>query len=92
MYVLAWANTSSQLSYVGEGKPQLSRQLRFLAGCVVVHGPQGLCMVVAPCSVFCLERPTPTTWQVSGGGPPPHFDKSWECAQRPRGVTCSMKT
>jgi hypothetical protein len=28
--------------------------------------------------VFWQERPTPTTWQVSGGGPPPHFNKSWD--------------
>jgi hypothetical protein len=26
--------------------------------------------------VFLAERPTPTTRQVSGGGPPPHFNKT----------------
>ncbi len=29
-------------------------------------------------SVFLAERPTPTTRQVSGGGPPPHFNKIWD--------------
>jgi hypothetical protein len=29
-----------------------------------------------PCSVFFQERPTPTSRQVPGGGPPPHFSKT----------------
>jgi len=32
-------------------------------------------MVVVPCLVVLAERLTPTSRQVSSGGPPPHFNK-----------------
>jgi len=42
---------------------------------------------VVPLLVGVLgERPTPTSWQVSGGGPPLKFYDERECAQRTGGI------
>jgi hypothetical protein len=38
--------------------------------------------------VFLVERPTPTARQVSGGGPPPHFNKLGD--NLPRAVTVEV--
>jgi hypothetical protein len=32
----------------------------------------------SPSLLVTLASPTPTSWQASGGGPPPHFNKTWD--------------